>query len=157
AFLETCRVAQRTPSVSARSSPETMPAQREPVRRVHVRIRAAQSPQQERMQVYEADDIEAVVLEHELQQPAWPVAHVLEVRVRRERTCDGVLALVAEEPFFHHAKRAALHSVSIQRAHERQQVDVRWVLQVSLHAGHDPWRSEDRQIVRLSVEAALAR
>ena len=107
--------------------------------------------------MHEADDIEAVVLEHELQQPAWPVVHVLEVRVRRERSGDGVLSLVAEKPLFDRAKRAALHSMSIQRAHERQQVDVRWMLQVSVHASHHPSRAEDGQVERRAVEAANAR
>jgi len=157
ALLESGRIAQRAPSVGARSAPETMPAQSEPVGRIHVRIRAAQSPQQKRVQVHEADHVEAVVLEHELQHLAWPVVHVLEVRVRRERSGDRVLALVTEEPLLDRAKGAALHSMAVKRAHERQQVDVRRMLQVSVHSRHHPSRAEDRQVERRAVEAAHAR
>jgi hypothetical protein len=72
------------------------------------------------MKVYQADHVEAVVLEGSFQKWAGAVAQVLEVRVRHQGARDRVLALISKQALLDRAQVAALQPVAVQSPDEGQ-------------------------------------
>ena len=115
-----------------------MAAESEPIIRVHVDIRALEPAQQSRVQVNEADHVEAVVLERGFEKISRAGAQVIEVSIRHKRARQRVVALITEHALLDVAQRAGLEAMSVQGADKRQQVYVRFVGELARHASHHP-------------------
>jgi hypothetical protein len=102
--------------------------------------------------MHEADHVEAVVLERRLQVLPRAGSKVIEVGVRNERARQRIVTFVAEHSLFDEAERAVFETVAVERAHEREQVDVMSVSKLARHARHHPPRAQYRQVERSAVE-----
>ena len=73
----------------------------------------------------EAHDVQPVVLERGLEKISRAGAQVVEVSVRDKRARQRIVALISEHALFHVAQRAGLQAMSVQRADQSQEVDMR--------------------------------
>ena len=133
-----------------------MASQREPVISVHVDIRSLQPAQETRVEVHQADHIEPVVLERRFEEVARTHAQVIEIGIRHERAWEWIVALVTEHPLLDKTQVAHLEAMAVERAHERQEVDVRRMRKLPWHARHDPPRTQHGEIERSTVERGEA-
>ena len=90
-----------------------MPSECEPVIRVHVDVRALQAAEQARVQMDQADHVEAVVLEGRLENIERAGAQVIEVGLWHQRARQRVVALVAEHAFLDKTQRARFQTMPV--------------------------------------------